>query len=91
VTLVAIGIGEPVVAIDVARLALRRHMFARQRELRGAVTECRRLPSTCCVARLAPMIQKPRHVVGIRRPLVVRLMARITVSVHQLVVVADMA
>jgi hypothetical protein len=38
VTLVAIGIGELVIAIDVTRLALRRHMLARQRELgRGVV------------------------------------------------------
>ena len=50
VTLVAIGIGELVIAIDVARLALCRHMPARQRELGRAVVKRGRFPSRCRVA-----------------------------------------
>jgi len=50
VTLVAIGIGELVIAIDVTRLALRRHMLARQRELGRAVVKRGRFPGRCRVA-----------------------------------------
>ena len=67
VTLVATRIGELIVAIDVARLAWRRCMCARQRELRRTVIKRRWLPHGRRVACLANVAQTCCHVIRICR------------------------
>ncbi len=60
-------IGELIVPVCMARLALNRRMGARQREFRGRMIECCRRPGcrrmTCC----AGMAEVARHVVRIGR------------------------
>ena len=89
--LVTICIDQLIIAVRMARLALDGNVCACQREARGIVIECRRSPVRRGVALRAIMVEVPRDVVRVRRPVEVRRMALIAIGVHQLVVPVGVA
>jgi hypothetical protein len=64
-------------------------VFSCQRKLGCAVIERRGKPRIRVVARLAPVIQHADHVIRIRRPLKIGLVAREAVRVLQCIVVVN--
>jgi hypothetical protein len=85
--LIAIGIRELIITVDMARLTLGCCMLAGQREFRTAVIERRRKPSRRAVACFAAMIEHSRNMVRVCRALILGRMARIAVRVRQLKIV----
>ena len=84
--LVASGVRQLVVAIDVARLARCCYVGSREGKLCRTMVEGRRFPHIRRMARLAPMIQHSRNVVWIRWSGIICGMAWIAVGVHKLIV-----
>ena len=66
-------------------------MFACQQEPCCVVIKCGWSPSGRRMARLTLVTQVARHVIGIRRVLVVRLMTLVAVSVGELVIPVGVA
>jgi hypothetical protein len=89
-TLITVREGQLVVAVDVARLALKRRMRPRKWEsCRVVIKRCWR-PRGGCVTGLAIMTEVACHMVRIGRALIVGLMALVTVRVRQLIVTISM-
>ncbi len=91
VALPAIGIGQIVIAADVARLARLCGVCAQQREIRVRVVEIRRRPAGGRMADTAVMTELTGCMVGLRRPVIVRGMTLKTVGVRQIVIPPDVA
>lgn len=89
VTLVAIGVDQFVVTVDMARLTERCRMLSRQREFCCAMVEGGRQPGVGRMARLAPVVENSNHMIRIRWLLIIGLVARETVRILQRVVVVN--
>ncbi len=76
--------------VDVALIACRRLMRACQREVRVGMTERRRLPHRCVMARRALVSEAWKYVPRICRLIILRLMTWIAVRVLQLIIPIDM-
>ena len=72
-------IHELIIRIRVTGLARSRHVSARQREFRGAVVKCRRLPGSRGVTRLTVLAEVSRHMVWIRSTCKIRAVALIAI------------
>jgi hypothetical protein len=81
VTLIAIGVRELVIAVRVTGLARHGCVCAGQRELRRAVSECRRLPGRRVVAGRAGLAETTRHVIRVRCALEIGRMTLIAIGV----------
>ena len=77
--------------VDVALIACRRLMRAGQREVRVGMTERRRLPHRCVVARRALVSEAWKYMPRICRLIILRLMTWIAVCVLQLIIAVHMA
>jgi hypothetical protein len=90
-TLIAVRVGELVVAINVARLARCGEVRPRECKPGRPVIECRGEPTDGRMARLTPVIQESNDVIGIRRLPIVGLVAREAICVLQCIVVVHVA
>jgi hypothetical protein len=84
--LVTISVGQLIVAVRMARLALYGYVCSGQHELCRVVIECCRLPCCRCMACLALMTEVARNVVRIRSSLEIRRVALITIGIGQLII-----
>jgi hypothetical protein len=91
VTLVAVGVNQLIVAIDVTRLARCRDVSSCQGKLCRAMIECRRLPKSCRMTRLANMTESTGHVVRIRRRGKISRMTLVAARIRQLIVSVGVA
>ena len=82
---------DVVVIVDVAGCARSRRVFARQRECRLGVVECRRLPSGSGMAELASLAKTASHVIGILRAIEIIDVARHAGGNRDLIVVINVA
>jgi hypothetical protein len=89
--LIAPGVSELVVAIDMACLARSCYVCAAQCKPRRAVIERRRLPYIRGMTCLANVTETCRHVIRIRRSRKIRRVAHVTVGICQSVVPIDVA
>lgn len=91
VTLIAIGVGELVIAVRVTCLARQACVPTCQREFGCAVVERRRLPRRRRVARLTILTEVARHVIRVRSSGEVRCMTLIATRIDELIVAIDVA
>lgn len=89
--LVAIRVRELVIVIRVAGEACRRQMGTGQDKMGRIVIECLRGPRRGAVARCAVMVEIQCNVPGVRRLLIIGLMALVTARIGELVVPPGMA
>jgi hypothetical protein len=90
-TLITARKAELIVIVHVARLTKGLRVLAGERKTRCRMIERSRRPGCRRMTRLARLAEILRHVIRIRRPLVIRLMALIAAREGKLIVIVHMA